>query len=868
MFVAALTALLAGCLYLATLQPDFGGPEDTPKFQFVGHVLGTPHPPGYPLYVVLSHLFVKSVRLGTVAYRANLFSAVMAVAACVLVFAIARVLGSSRWSAAGAALAMAAGASFWRSAVFAEVYSLGAAAAAASLCCVLVWGIRDGGARWLLAGIGATSAAFGNHLTIVGVVPAYVAYVLWRNPRVLRPRFLAAALLLITLGLGQYYFIVLRTMQGAPYLESRATEVHGLIDVVLARHFENQRFNYAWRTILTIHLPVVAATIRQELAAPGLALLLIGAVAVARRRPAAAALLCGAGAGMLVMVLNIGGDVRGFITPVMVFLWPFAACGADAAGGLAGRWLGRPAAAAVLTGALALLMPAANVTANYQEADQSRNTGTARVLQALHQQLPAQAGFVTEDYFFDMAMRYFRFTGEPPGARPLNAVSYDAGAVRAAAHPGGGSEARPVFAFAGAVTFLATEGMRFVPAPLRGPALQEWLQDLPPGFVLVGATAYLPGPLDLAPAGHPDVRPPGRAQNFETFAIVVGQRGQRWHKHHVASSLVVDAPTVGAVLPEFGGTLRAMADEQGVRVTVDARTIVAAPDGVVLALFDPQGRLVRDVHLDAEGPYHVPFPAAVYRYAGENPCVTLTSAAWSDVSAVFATGSAVTTPNVPGTATVLTRFAAPSVAHRTAGILGDAIGRDVEDGRDAGGAFVWRSELRRTGGRRSVFRLAIDQPGVEAAARVEPGSPEPLKLCAFSPPPILGAGREAAMVPANFESEAYFGPGWSGAQMADTGRVRHGSARATLLLPLPPATYRLRLDLSALSGTQTIATHDGRPVGTCAPAEPGGCTFVFTAVPEKPVTALTLISQAPAPPPSADQVLVLRGARIDRQVSR
>ena len=51
-FVAA----IALGLYLATMQPDFGGPEDTPKFQFLGYVLGTAHQPGYPLYVPLSHL--------------------------------------------------------------------------------------------------------------------------------------------------------------------------------------------------------------------------------------------------------------------------------------------------------------------------------------------------------------------------------------------------------------------------------------------------------------------------------------------------------------------------------------------------------------------------------------------------------------------------------------------------------------------------------------------------------------------------------------------------------------------------------------------------------------------------------------------
>src|SRR5262249_34067490 len=157
-------------LYLATLQPDFGGPEDTPKFQFLGYVLGTAHPPGYPLYVLLTHLFVK-LPIRTIAYRANLFSAVMAAVACVLAYAGARQMAAARWAAAGASLGLAAGASFWRSGLIAEVYSLAAVMVALTIVLLLMWSAR-GGSAYLLAAVAAFSAGLGNHLTIVGLIPA------------------------------------------------------------------------------------------------------------------------------------------------------------------------------------------------------------------------------------------------------------------------------------------------------------------------------------------------------------------------------------------------------------------------------------------------------------------------------------------------------------------------------------------------------------------------------------------------------------------------------------------------------------------------------------------------------------------------
>ena len=168
-------------LYLLTLQPDFGGPEDTPKFQFLGYVLGTAHPPGYPLYVLLSHLFVK-LPIRTIAYRANLFSAVMAAVACVIAYAIARQMGAARWAAGCAALGLATGASFWRSGVIAEVYSLAAVMVALTIVLLLTWSAR-GGSVYLLAAVAAFSAGLGNHLTIVGLIPAAIVFVLWRDRR-------------------------------------------------------------------------------------------------------------------------------------------------------------------------------------------------------------------------------------------------------------------------------------------------------------------------------------------------------------------------------------------------------------------------------------------------------------------------------------------------------------------------------------------------------------------------------------------------------------------------------------------------------------------------------------------------------------
>jgi hypothetical protein len=857
-------AALAAILYIATLQPDLGGPEDTPKFQFLGYVFGTAHPPGYPLYSMLSGVFVHLVPIGSVAYRANLFSAVMAALACMTAFLIARLLGASRWTAGCAALGLATGVSFWRSAVFAEVYSLAAAAAGLSLTLLLVWGERLR-ASWLLAAVAATAAAFGNHLTIVGVVPAYVVYVLARHWRVLTPRVVAIAGLIVAFGFAQYGFIILRTRQHALYLESRATSFSELVEIVTAQRFAEVRFAYSLSTLLTVQLPVVTETMEEDLRLGGLLLVSIGLVSAVRRQRGGALLTIGAGVGMLWMVVNLGGDVKGFITPVMVFVWPFAAVGADALCRTVAALSRRQAIGLVAGGLAAAALPIVNLAGNYKDADQSGQRENAEFFRALHAQLPDGAGVVTEDYFYDMSFYYYRLTGEAPGGKRLYPVSFEAPIVRATART------RPVYAFAGAATFFAVDGLQFVPIAIEGMPLEEWLARLPKGTVLVGATSYLAGPVDLSPIGHPKARPAGRAQNFETFAAVAGQLGESWGKDYRPVTMLVDQATLGAPLPAFGGTVRATADERGARIELGEQTVVSTPSGLALAAFWHDGTLMRALDFADRGPWKVPFHGAVYRLAGELPCVTVARNAWVDVSPAFSTGSAVATLLQKGTVVIETRFAGDAPINPIAsGIHGDADARTQSLRADASGGPLWTTELTRSGGRRTVFRFALDRPGVQATARLTSEGEPSINLCSQPPTPLFRDQGAVDVIRPHFDHESYYGAGWSDVQFAGTGRIRFAAAHAALLLPLEPDySYRIVLDLSGPAHSRTSIALNGVPAGNCSTGEVRTCAVeVQPLAGAGPVSALTLVTLdadgAPIPQPR----LMFRGARIERTAVR
>ncbi len=135
-FGAALAVFL---VYLRTLLPDLGGYEDTPKFQYLGAVLGTAHKPGYPLYVLILHLF-SYLPVGTVAYRADLVSAVAGAATVAHVFLFARLFGCGRAASWFGSVSVGLGSAFWNYSAVAEVYTLAALLLVATLYWTARWG--------------------------------------------------------------------------------------------------------------------------------------------------------------------------------------------------------------------------------------------------------------------------------------------------------------------------------------------------------------------------------------------------------------------------------------------------------------------------------------------------------------------------------------------------------------------------------------------------------------------------------------------------------------------------------------------------------------------------------------------------------
>lgn len=121
---AFLAFVLPFILYFVTLAPTYI-PIDAAEFTMCVHFWGVCHPPGFPLYVIAGKIFTVLVPLGTIAYRANLFSAVFGALTVFVIYLSFIRLKVDKLIALLVALIFAVSSTFWEYSLAADVFTFG-----------------------------------------------------------------------------------------------------------------------------------------------------------------------------------------------------------------------------------------------------------------------------------------------------------------------------------------------------------------------------------------------------------------------------------------------------------------------------------------------------------------------------------------------------------------------------------------------------------------------------------------------------------------------------------------------------------------------------------------------------------------------
>jgi len=219
-------------IYIATLAPTTAF-WDTSEYIAAAKVLGIPHPPGNPLFVILAHSFGLLPLAASYAVRINLFAALTSAAAAGFWFLVAerwlRGIVQPRWARYAAAFGgVLVGATSWtvwnQSTVNEKVYTVSLLAIALVMWLVVRWGDDEPGPhrdRWLVLIAYVLALSSTNHLMGVLAVPALVVYVLWTDWRVVtRPTVLVGILIAAVVGISlNYLWLPIRAGQYPPINE-------------------------------------------------------------------------------------------------------------------------------------------------------------------------------------------------------------------------------------------------------------------------------------------------------------------------------------------------------------------------------------------------------------------------------------------------------------------------------------------------------------------------------------------------------------------------------------------------------------------------------------------------------------------------
>ena len=368
---------MAFVVYMQTLLPSVGW-GDIARFQYVARIWGIPHRFGYPLYIALSRLF-GYLPVPDLAYRINLMSALFAALAAVMVCLIVMRLVDDWPAAASAALSFAFSRALWGQAVFAEVYSLNAFLVGAVVLALLAWHqTRKVGLLYL--GIGLYAVSFGNHMTVVTLLPAVVYAVLVTDHRVLLdPKKVAVMAGLVLLGAAQYLYVIIRAHQQPLLNELGPFSWHGWVYWMTRNRFPGQLFGYTLGDQVD-RMRIYLELLPKQFFRWGYILGWIGAWERLKADLKGFVFLALAALGFYVFGMNYGGiTFRIYLIPSYLLFAVFLGCGLNAlrrwlADLLRGRspWLARPLVVALA--AVVLVMPLYPLWQNWQEVDQSDNT--------------------------------------------------------------------------------------------------------------------------------------------------------------------------------------------------------------------------------------------------------------------------------------------------------------------------------------------------------------------------------------------------------------------------------------------------------------------------------------------------------------
>lgn len=406
-------AILTVCLL--TITPTVVD-QDSGELVAAAHVLGIPHPTGYPLWTMLARGFDLLPVGHTSAYRVALLSAVATAGGAALVCRLVSALTGLLLPGVVSGLSFALWFPTWSQAVRPEVYALGGLLFVLFLVALRPWD-RERSARalgWLAL---ASGFAVMHHRTLLLALGPCLAVAFWcTQPR--RGRIWARATMLFLAPFLCYLYLPIRAAAAPPLNWGRPDTLDRFLHHALGRQYGHFLFanslEAATRRAAGLVGDVLAGSGWESvaLALVGVPLIIWGFAWWYRQRSSVVASLAAGSVLLCVWVLGWGaaGDPHAWLLPVGAVVAVFGGIGLARASSLLSKRRAGGYVAGVLGAMVCLLL----LTGNWARADQSDVWRYRDRWAAVLSQLEENAVFIAE---FDVPMFATHYLQQVEGLR-------------------------------------------------------------------------------------------------------------------------------------------------------------------------------------------------------------------------------------------------------------------------------------------------------------------------------------------------------------------------------------------------------------------------------------------------------------------
>lgn len=358
---------------------------DSAEFVTAAVTLGITHPPGYPLYTLLGHVFTWLPLQAATAV--NLMSAAFAGLAVGLVFGIGRRLDLDRIPAATGAATLGASGLFWSNAVVAEVYCP-AVAVSALVLYLLLRALAEQRFSLALAASFVAGVGLGIHMSVATLGLGFAMLVWLHGERV--SRLLAAAGATIA-GSFVFLYVPLRAAQSPPLNICDPSSPGQFLWYLSGGAY---RYLFGGDASFLERAVAIGGFFQEQLTWVGLALALGGIVSLSRRRTKVCLALLLMAVGNIAFFFNYQAhDVEVFLLQTTMVLCCFVGAGVQALIDEVAKVV-TPARAALATRLVAgafMLFPLQLVYVNYASVDMSDFAETEPFIHAAVDSLPENA---------------------------------------------------------------------------------------------------------------------------------------------------------------------------------------------------------------------------------------------------------------------------------------------------------------------------------------------------------------------------------------------------------------------------------------------------------------------------------------------